>query len=260
MLSVDSHIHIDEIDAAERTAGLFLEPDYRAIIPGVTPEQSRETRQKFGSDARLRQAIALHPWWVEETPFAPQGCQRWQLVCELAAEPWVAAVGESGLDYLKIPRNHELHELVEAWFVAHIELAVELNKPLIVHAVRCHARVAELLQRHGEKKLRGVIHAFSGSNEEARLYARLNFCVGIGPPVTRSHSSRVRGAAATIPDWQLLVETDAPAMTTGERRPGQGICDDLLPVIDAVAELRGVSREEVAALTARNARGLFGEW
>jgi TatD DNase family protein len=260
MTVVDSHIHIDEISDEQLPAGLFLNPDYRAIIPGVTPQQSRETRRQFAHDPRLRQAIALHPWWVEETPVSPDACPEWKMVCEMAAEKWVVAVGESGLDYLKIPRHHVLHELVEEWFIAHIRLATDLGKPLIVHAVRCHARVAELLQRHGQNQLRGVIHAFSGSLEEARQYARLNFCVGIGPPVTRLHSSRIRGAAAHIPDWQLLVETDAPAMTTGHRRPGQGICDDLLPVIDSVAGLRGISSAEVVHLTARNAIEVFGRW
>jgi TatD DNase family protein len=260
MTFVDSHIHIDELADEQRARGLFLHPDYRAVIPGVTPEQSLQTRLAFQRDLRLQQAIALHPWWVEENPVPPWACARWRQVCELAAQPWAIAVGETGLDYLKIPRNHPLHDLVEQWFIAHIQLAIELDKPLIVHAVRCHTRIAELLRQHGQNKLRGVIHAFSGSLEEARLYARLNFFIGIGPPVTRTHSSRVRAAAAQIPDWQLLIETDAPAMTTGDRRPGQGICDDLWSVRDTVAELRQISASELAELTATNARQLFGDW
>jgi TatD DNase family protein len=260
MTFVDSHIHIDEIADEQRSRGLFLHPDYRAVIPGVTPEQSQQTRHALAHDLRVRQAIALHPWWVEENPVPPQECARWRQVCELAAQPWAIAVGESGLDHLRIPRNHPLHDLVEQWFIAHIQLANSLDKPLIVHAVRCHARVAELLKQYGQNKLRGVIHAFSGSLEEARQYARLNFHLGIGPPVTRNHSSRVRAAATHIPDWQLLIETDAPAMTTGDRRPGEGICDDLLPVMDTVAWLRGVSGAEIAGLTTENARQLFGVW
>lgn len=260
MTFVDSHIHIDEIADEQRSRGLFLHPLYRAVIPGVTPEQSQRTRHTFDRDLRVRQAVALHPWWVPEDPVPPLASLRWRQVCELAAQPWAIAVGESGLDYLKTPRNHPLHDLVEQWFIAHIQLASELEKPLIVHAVRCHARIVELLRKYGHNKLRGVIHAFSGSLEEARQYERLNFWIGIGPPVTRMHSRRVRAAATHMPDWQLLIETDAPAMTTGDRRPGEGVCDDLCFVRDAVAELRQVGAEELTELTATNARQLFGDW
>jgi TatD DNase family protein len=258
---LDAHIHVDELAPHQFGDSLWRDPDYRAIIPGVEPQQSIQTRDRFQHEPRLRQAIALHPWWVMDETDGPDASATFAQVAELAAQPWVLAVGETGLDHLKCPPGHAAAERVDAYFTAHARLACELGKPLIVHAVRCHAAVLRTLQPWLRQGVRCMIHAYAGSSEETRNYLRAGCYLSIGPPVTRPGSRRVRTAAVEIPLDRLLIETDAPAMAAGlERRMGEGEIDDIRRVAAEIAGLRGISVQALTESTNASAHALFGEW
>jgi TatD DNase family protein len=243
----DSHIHLDEIEDAEL-------PDveaYRALVPGIVPEVTRERLDGLVA-AGHRPAMALHPWYLESNE--PEG-ERWARHAEATADPRVVAVGETGLDRFK-HRDADARQRAARWFAAHVRLAADLHKPLVVHCVRAHGECLEIL-RAVRPPAGGVIHAFSGSAEVMQAYDALGFRVGIGAAVTRSRSTRVRAAAVAVPEHQLLVETDAPYMAVDDNEDGQP--RDLLRVVQVIAELRGVSVEEIARRTWENAEILFGQ-
>lgn len=257
----DAHIHLDELGDAQFGDGLWASPDYRAIIPGVEPAQTYQTLERFRGDARVHIAAALHPWWVQDLDANahPDTCTVFAQVSELAREPHIVAVGESGLDHIKCPPTSPRYRQQQDYFRAHAALALSVGKPLIVHAVRCHGAVREVLAPFMRKGLSVMVHAYAGSTEETRQYAALGYFLSIGPPVTREGSRRVRAAATDIPDELLLIETDAPAMATGsERSRGEGRVDDIRDVAVEVAALRRIELGELQRLTEANARRLFG--
>lgn len=256
----DAHIHLDELKHTQFGDGVWASPRYRAIVPGVTPAQTLQTIDHFSGDPRILVAAAIHPWWVLEldADVHPDTCPEFRAVSGLARRQQIAAVGESGLDHIKCPPTSHRYQQQLHYFRAHAALALSENKPLIVHAVRCHSVVREIIAPYVRQGLAVMIHAYAGSAEETRAYARLGCRMSIGPPVTRESSRRVRSAAADIPDELLLIETDAPAMAAGVKRArGQGRVDDIREVAAHVATLRGVAVDDLQALTERNARLLF---
>jgi TatD DNase family protein len=265
----DAHIHLDVMATEALRGALWADPDYRAIIPGCDPVDVAEALARFEGDARLFVATAIHPWETGVTgtgatghggpdPWEPHLDPRWPLLEAQAADPRVVAVGECGLDFYRFTDTAD-RERVERYFTAQVELAVRVGKPLLIHCVRAHARVAELLERHGAARVGGMVHAFAGSLEEARRYARAGFFVSIGASVDREASRRVRAVAAALPASQLLIETDAPWMATRGKPGWAGTVDDLLDVGGAVAMLRGAPVDEVATLSRQNALRLLGQ-
>lgn len=257
-LRCDSHVHVDRLDRDVLAADpLAADAGWRALVPGIEPGPTRAALDATG-DPRLRWAAAVHPWFVGDHE-DPRDDARWGEVEALAADPRICAVGETGLDVLRVGDDAAHAARVEAWFLAHVELAVRVDKPLVIHCVRALHRLIELLRARRDNGLRGVVHAFSGSVEQAAELARLGFSVGIGPAVTRERSRRVRAAAAGIPSDALLLETDAPYMAAAPRGRDEGRPADLIAVAEHVAALRGVSVDAVWAANARGFERLFGE-
>lgn len=244
----DTHIHLDVMTSAARDA---LPEGYQAIVPGITPDATRTWLAEREVPRGVQSAAAWHPWYLP-----PVSDDARRALRGLCARPDVAWVGETGLDYYRHKTGEE-RALARQWFVEHLRLAAELDMPVIVHCVRAHGECLELLTGSGT---RGIIHAYSGSLETVRDYARRGYCVGIGAAVTRGRSKRVRAAAADAPEASLVLETDAPYMFTGEGEPREGVPSDIRDVYNEVAALRASSPQELVELVERNvARLLSGE-
>lgn len=166
-------------------------------------------------------------------------------------DPKVVAVGECGLDYhWPVPKDAQL-----ALFEAQIRLALELDKPVIVHDREAHADVYALLKKYRPK---GVVHCYSGSAEDAVWLAGQGLYLGFGGACTFKGAKRAAKAIAAIPPEQLLLETDCPYMAP---HPYRGMrCDSsmIAAVGEYIAGLRGVDPAEVFAVTEQNARRAFG--
>ena len=248
----DSHCHLDapEFDpdraavlARARAAGVR-----RQLVPAVSRAGWEKLRDLCAADEGLRPAYGLHPMFLDQ--HRPEHLD--DLAGWLAGER-PAAVGESGLDHIDDGLDPAAQRF---YFIRQLELAREFDLPVVLHARRAVDEVIAALRRIGG--LRGVVHSWSGSDEQARQLFGLGFHLGIGGPVTFERAQRLRRTVATMPIQWLLLETDAPdqpgAGHRGERNePG------LLPeVLAVVAQLRGEAPEAVAAATAANALGLFG--
>jgi TatD DNase family protein len=161
-------------------------------------------------------------------------------------------VGECGLDYFVdgLDRDQQSH-----YFDGQLELAREFDLPVVVHARRAVDAVITAIRRVG--KLRGVVHSFSGSEEQARQLWDLGFMIGLGGPVTYERANRLRRLAATMPLEWLLLETDSPDQPDAGIRGERNEPARLREVLRVIAELRGDGEAHVAEVTTANARRLF---
>lgn len=193
-----------------------------------------------------RAAVCIHPEEVENA--APGDLAE---IERLAGQPGVAAIGEIGLDYhWDIPR-----ETQKRLFAAQLALANRLGLPVVVHDRDAHADTLALLQ---EYRPRGVVHCYSGSVETARELLALGLYLGFTGSVTFKNNKKARAVLASLPHERVLCETDCPYMAPEPAR-GRRCDSTLLPfTLARMGEVLGISAEEAAALTARNARVLFG--
>ncbi|MEL1264180.1 TatD family hydrolase [Pseudoxanthomonas putridarboris] len=249
---VDSHCHLDapELDhdrdaviARARAAGVG-----RQIVPAVDAAGWAKLRDVCAVDDGLFPAYGLHPMYLSShRPPHLDELRDW-IVRERPV-----AVGECGLDYFVEGLDAEQQQF---YFDGQLRLAREFDLPVIVHARRAVDAVIASFKRIGG--LRGVVHSFSGSAEQARQLWQLGFMIGLGGPVTYERANRLRGLVATMPLDCLLLETDAPDQPDSGIRGQRNEPARLAVVRDAIAGLRGEPPEAIAQATTRNAERLFG--
>ncbi|HEX6317276.1 MAG TPA: TatD family hydrolase, partial [Burkholderiales bacterium] len=177
---------------------------------------------------------------------------------DIARHPRVVAIGECGLDF---NRNYSPHPDQEKWFVAQLELGIELGKPLFLHSRDAHPRFSDILKQHRTE--RAVAHCFTGERDELHAYLDLGLYIGITGWICDERRGRhLVKLVRDIPRDRLLLETDSPYLTPRDLRPQPRARRNepaLLPhILAAVARALGRPAEEVAAETTRNAVALFG--
>ena len=166
------------------------------------------------------------------------------------------AVGEAGLDLWGEEPCHPL-ALQAKVLEAQLDLAARLGLPVTLHSRKGVDVLLSIVRNY--PRVRGALHAYSGSYEQVRPFLDLGYYVGVGGAVTRSRAKRVRRCAATIPLDRIVLETDAPAIGMDGVEPPHVRPAHLPRVLEALAALRGVDRDELEAATDVNARRLFGE-
>src|SRR5688572_26527148 len=177
---------------------------------------------------------------------------------DIAAHRRVVAIGECGLDF---NRNYSPHPDQEKWFVAQLELGMELGKPLFLHSRDAHPRFSQILRHHAIGK--AVAHCFTGEKDELHAYLELGLYVGITGWICDERRGRhLVELVRDIPRDRLLLETDSPYLTPRDLRPQPRARRNepaFLPhIARAVAAALGRPLDEVAAQTTRNAIALFG--
>jgi TatD DNase family protein len=181
---------------------------------------------------------------------------------ELVKHPKVVAIGEFGLDYYRVPPGFDIEQLKkdQADAVrAQLRFATEFEKPVVIHCRDAHADQAALLKEEidrGGLSERGVIHCFTGTAADAAVYKELDFFVAFGGIVT--FGKNVMEAAREVPLDQIVIETDAPYLTPAPNRGKRNEPGSVEIVAEKIAELKGISVDEVAKVTTENARRLFG--
>jgi TatD DNase family protein len=205
--------------------------------------------QQFG----LHATAGVHPHHARDC-----GPQTIPALRELAKHPRVVAIGECGLDF---NRNYSPHPDQEKWFVAQLELGIELGKPLFLHSRDAHPRFYEILKHHQVRS--AVAHCFTGEKDELHAYLELGLYIGITGWICDERRGRhLVELVRDIPRERLLLETDSPYLTPRDLRPQPKARRNepaLLPhILRAVARALGRPAEEVAADTTRNALTLFG--
>lgn len=180
---------------------------------------------------------------------------------ELVKHPKVVAIGEFGLDYYRLPPGVDQATLIEDQKQAcreQLRFASEFDKPIVIHCRDAHADQIELLKEEidrGGLKKRGVIHSFTGTAEEAARYRQLGFVLGINGILT--FSKDLQAALKDIPLEQIVLETDSPYLSPPPHRGKRNEPRYVAFVAEKIAEIKGVSVDEVAEITNRNAAAVF---
>lgn len=173
---------------------------------------------------------------------------------KLLAQDKVVALGEIGLDYYYdfSPRDLQKRILSEQ-----LDLAYELQMPVILHVRDAHGDMTELLRKRGSKCPAGVLHCFSGSAESAAEYVKMGFYISFAGPVTFKNAGKLLLAAQSVPEDRLLIETDSPYLAPVPMRGKRNDPSMVRYVCKRIAELRGIDEEEMSELTCQNALRFF---
>ena len=171
---------------------------------------------------------------------------------EMAKHPRVVAIGEIGLDYHYDEPEPEIQKI---WFERQLRLAQKLGLPYVVHDRDAHADVLEIIKKVGY--FNGVMHCFSGSVEMAKEVTKMGMYVSIAGQVTFKNAPKVQAVAASVPLDKLLIETDSPYLTPEPFRGKRNNSGYVKYTAAKIAELRGITTEEIAAITMENGKKFY---
>ncbi len=247
----DSHCHFD-FDIFDHDRELLWQDclSYELkhlLIPGVSPLQWNKARALAKQYQGVYMSAGLHPWWVGSANLPNR--QQWQSYLD---DPDCVALGECGLDRMvETPLDLQLEV-----FEQHLQMAVDLAMPLIIHVRQTHNEILRYLKRYRPPK-GGIIHGFSGSEALAREYWQLGFYLGVGGSITYERAQKTRRAIKAMPLEALVLETDAPDMPLYGYQGQRNTPLRVLEVARSLAQLRGCPLDHLARQTTANAKYVF---
>lgn len=255
MIFVDSHCHLtDEQFAGDREAVLERARAAgvaRFIVIGATGEFSHN--EKAVALARenpdVFAIVGVHPHDVKTIT-----AETYARLRELAREPEVVGLGETGLDFYY---DNSPREAQRTHFRAFVRLARELGLPLSMHVREAYGEAVETLRVEGEGQVRGVMHCFTGSVEEARALLDLDLFISFSGIVTFKSAQALREVAQVVPLDRLLIETDCPLLAPVPYRGKRNEPAYVVQVAKTLAEVKGLALTEIADATRRNTEALF---
>ncbi|MDH5184173.1 MAG: TatD family hydrolase [Gammaproteobacteria bacterium] len=248
---IDSHCHID-IDAFDHDRDRVISNAIalgveKMIVPAIDAKSWDKLLKICAQNTSLYPALGLHP--IFHANHQPSDLQRLE---QYVAKYHPIAIGEIGLDYF----IDDVEETCQLYYLQHqLKIAQKYDLPVILHVRKAHDQMLNTLQRIRVKG--GVCHAFNGSLQQAKKYIDLGFKLGFGGMLTYARSTRLRKLAGELPLNAIVLETDAPDMTVfshhGERNSPEFLPDCLF----ALATLRNLPPDHIAAVTAQNTRDIF---
>ncbi len=194
-------------------------------------------------------AVGVHP---DEVGDLNEETFKW--LKEQYSNKKVVAVGEIGLDYYW---DNESRDLQKMWFVRQLDLARELNLPVIIHSREAAADTLQIMKEHASG-LRGVIHCFSYSVEMAQKYVDMGFYIGLGGVVTFKNAKKVKDVAKEVPISKIVLETDSPYLSPTPNRGKRNTSLNISYIVKELAEIKQLTEEEIINQTAENAKILYG--
>jgi TatD DNase family protein len=270
LIDTHSHLNFKAYDAdREEVIKRTQKEGVICIDVGTKYETSKRAVELAEKNDGIYAAIGMHPIHIktdllklkmdeEEGAFQPLGedfdKDKYK---ELAKSKKVVAVGEIGLDYYYKPKGtaktEKFKQKQKEIFLQQLELAKELSLPVIIHCRMAHEDVTEILKAHNMK---GVVHCFTGSLEDAQRYIDLGFCIGVNGIIFKLNLDEI---IKKIPLDKILIETDCPYLTPPKAGPKEMRNEPIFVkyVAERIAELRGISFDEVAKKTTENTKNLF---
>jgi TatD DNase family protein len=251
---VDTHAHLDDErlradleDVLNRAISAGVE---QIIAIGTTGARSAVALELAQTHRGVFAAVGIHP-----NDAAEVGQRDWPLIIDLINRPGVVAVGETGLDryWKRTPFPEQ-----QAWFDRHLSLAHDQHLPIVIHSRDCQSDIIEQLGKLN-RPVRGVMHAFTGTWDDAQAYLELGLHLSFAGTVTFTNKSLdgLREVAARVPLDRLLVETDSPYLSPHPCRGQTNEPARVALTASRLAEVRGLSLLDFARITTTNARKLF---
>lgn len=250
---VDTHCHLDSAEfigivpdllTRARAAGIQT-----FIIPGVREKWWPALLAMCHEHQGLFAAPGLHPLFINH--HKEEHLDKLVKVCE---KKQVIAIGEIGLDFFDSSVDKDAQQKL---FNEQLHIARKAHLPILLHVRKAHDQVLASLRKkkftHG-----GIVHAFSGSFQQANQYIQLGFVIGIGGTITYPRAKRMRNLAAELPQSSLVLETDAPDMPGASHKGEVNLPEYLIENLKALAIIRGEKTEYTGSYTSKNAKRILG--
>lgn len=250
---IDSHCHLNDSQ---------LQPDQKQVIErarekgvdrivcvGYDLASSLEAEALTQQYPGVYAVIGIHP---HDARLIKE--QTYTILKRTAQSSRVVAIGETGLDYY---RNLSPRNVQQDAFRRHIRLAREIGLPIVIHDRDAHEDVLKIMREERADEVGGVVHCFSGSLEMAQKCIDMGFYISLAGPVTYKNAKRPKEIAAQVPLDRLLIETDAPFLTPEPFRGKRNEPGYVRYVAKEIGRLRGISLEELAAVTSANTERVF---
>jgi TatD DNase family protein len=253
-LFVDSHCHLDRLELDK------LGLDLAAVLANAKAAQVEHllcvsvSLDEFPRMAQLCQPYPQVSISCGEHPLHQTDTLDIDRLARLAADPAVVAVGETGLDYFYSPDNKAVQQ---ASFVGHIEVANQLQKPLIIHTRDARSATLALMRAHNAQHCGGVLHCFTEDWDTAKAALDMGFYISISGIMTFRNADALRDVVRQIPLDRLLIETDSPYLAPVPYRGKTNQPAYVAAVAAAIAELRAIPLPDLAAVTSANFYQLF---
>jgi TatD DNase family protein len=252
---IDSHCHLDYLTSAR--GGMLLSDILesasaagveRMLSVAVDRDNLPRVLEHAHSDPRIHAAVGMHPMSCADTLLTELE------LLQLARDERVVAIGETGLDYHS---STEHAERQRESFITHLRAASRAGLPVIVHTRDAREDTLRLLAEHGDRRHAGVMHCFTESLEMAMMAIDMNFMISFSGIITFRTADELREVVRHVPLDRMLVETDSPYLAPVPYRGRTNEPRHVLQVAEAVAAIKQVSLQEVAAVTTANFYRLF---
>ncbi|CAF0700817.1 TatD family hydrolase [Candidatus Methylacidithermus pantelleriae] len=261
MRLVDTHVHLDfpefDVDRDQVMVRAACEGVHSIVGVSVDLDSSRRLLGLAQQYPALRVTVGIHPAYVGK---GKNDANLWNELEHLAQEPKVVALGETGLDFHRLPQDPVETEAIRmaqrTAFQAHLQLAAKLGLPLVIHQRDAWEETWELLEPY-RGKVRAVFHCFGGTWEQAERILRAGWKLSFTGTVTFRKSQALRALAAQLPEESFMIETDAPFLAPEPWRGRRNEPAWVIHVARVLAQARQQSVETIAELTTQNAVCFF---
>ena len=222
----------------------------KLLIPSIGQSNWKKLDKIAQSHPNVYYALGFHPYFLEQAN-DEQFSELRQLLSSKTSQ--CVAIGECGLDFfVDVDRDKQ-----ERFFIQQMELAKAFELPLIIHERQSYNRLIELIKQH-KFTLGGVIHGFSGSEQQALMWIKIGFHIGVGGTITYPRAQKTRTTIAKLPLECLVLETDAPDMPLYGHQGNINHSKYLVTTLDELSLIRRESRQLIATQTWKNSHHVFG--
>jgi len=252
MQLIDTHSHLDthqfthdyqEVLQRSRKAGVVAQ-----VLPGVCQKWWANLLHLTTIEKDLYAALGLHPMYMRM--HLPEHLEELDIHAQSGQ---LVGIGEIGLDYYTKDINSQAQQHL---FETQLDIARQNNLPVLLHVRKAHDQVQAILRRIGFT-YGGIVHAFSGSLQQAENYVKLGFKISFGGTITYDRASKIRGVAKSLPLDAIVLETDAPDIPPRNHHGERNSPEYLPQILEALANLRTEPLAELAAQTTQNAADIL---
>lgn len=249
----DTHAHYDdeafEEDREELLLSLPAQGIGKVINIGASLQSTKTTVELAQRYPFLYAAVGVHPEGVTE--LTEESMDWLKELCKLKK---TVAVGEIGLDYYW---DEPERDLQKQWFRRQLQLAKEVKLPVVIHSREAAKDTIDIMKEEHSEEIGGVIHCYSYTKESAKIFLDMGFSFGIGGVLTFKNAKKLKEAVEYIPMDRILLETDCPYLAPVPHRGKRNSSLFLPYVVEELASIKGISREEVERITMENALRVF---
>ena len=251
---IDSHAHYDDDafdqDRDELISSVFQSGIRKVINIGASMKSCRTTLALTEKYEHIYAALGVHP---SDTADLTEEDMKW--IAEKSVLEKVVAIGEIGLDYYWDSPDREIQK---KWFRRQLLLAKEVSLPVVIHSRDAAADTIAIMKECGAEEIPGVIHCYSYTKESARDFLKMGYSFGIGGVLTFKNAKKLKEAVAYIPVDRILLETDCPYLAPEPNRGKRNSSLNIPYIVQVMAQIKGISEEEVIRITSENTERLFG--